>query len=260
MCGGREKTRTEREEGRKGKGDLCSPPDRMVREAKSRSSLVGITVCPPACPSLPEASPASLRRSLPRSSARRRSVSFLLRKGNTRWIGEILIMSPAIHPSIHSSGRARPSARQSVLLRIWLLRPLRCGRAWNKRLNCFCRICYRSSRRFSFNHLFAQVRTGFFCFGEWRGTQREIKYRLNLGGEVTSEGGREQGEVSAVSRSLCPCACRGFLFRLHSCTLPLHKRILSAVSASGEERKGGRPAQTVLSARRMQRKHATAPS
>ena len=181
MCGGREKTRTEREEGRKGKGDLCSPPDRMVREAKSRSSLVGITVCPPACPSLPEASPASLRRSLPRSSARRRSVSFLLRKGNTRWIGEILIMSPAIHPSIHSSGRARPSARQSVLLRIWLLRPLRCGRAWNKRLNCFCRICYRSSRRFSFNHLFAQVRTGFFCFGKWRGTQREIKYRVNLG-------------------------------------------------------------------------------
>ena len=111
MCGGRGKTRTEREEGRKGKGDLCSPPDRMVREAKSRSCLVGITVCPPACPSLPEASPASLRRSLPRSSARRRrrSVSFLLRKGNTRWIGEILIMRPAIHPSIHSSGRARPS-------------------------------------------------------------------------------------------------------------------------------------------------------
>ena len=48
--------------------------------------------------------------------------------------------------------------------------------------------------------------------------------------------------MSAVSRPLCPCACRGFLFRLHSCTLPLHKRILSAVSASGEEREGGREA------------------
>ena len=92
------------------------------------------------------------------------------------------------------------------MLRIWLLRPLRCGRAWNKRLNCFCRICYRPSRRFSFNHLFAQVRTGFFCFGKWRGTQREIKYRLNLGGEVTSGGregaGRGVGGV-AVPLSVC---------------------------------------------------------
>ena len=69
---------------------LCSLTE--WSEAKSRSPSVGRSA-PPS-----EASPPFL------DHRRWRSVSFLfpllLRKGNTRWIGEILIMSPSVLPSV----------------------------------------------------------------------------------------------------------------------------------------------------------------